>query len=160
LEQQGQVFLDKTKRKGGHQWAQEQIMMYIDSLKKRVSKHNTTNERNEGEIAAGTVKNFIQPIKLFYKAHDLPLINWEWIFKALPRARSASNDRAPTREEIHKVIQANDRRVKPIVLTMCSSVAGGACSTSNEHENIPFARYRRSTNLSHHIKVEVAKWPV
>jgi hypothetical protein len=120
LEQQGQVFLDKTKRKGGQQWAQEQIIMYIDSLKKRV-KQNTTNEHKEGEITAGTLKNFIQPIKLFYEAHDLPPLNWKWIFRAIPKARTSANDRAPTREEIHKLIQANDRRVKPILLVMCSS---------------------------------------
>jgi hypothetical protein len=121
LEQQGQAFLDEVK-KNGPQWAQEQIMMYMDSVKRRVKQNNRSDSsRKTGEIAAGTVKNFIQPIKLFYEAHDLPPINWKRIFKALPKGRRASNDRAPAKEEIRKAIQAKDRRVKPIVLVMCSS---------------------------------------
>jgi hypothetical protein len=96
--------------------------MYMDSVKRRVKQNNRSDSsRKTGEIAAGTVKNFIQPIKLFYEAHDLPPINWKRIFKALPKGRRASNDRAPAKDEICKAIQANDRRVKPIVLVMCSS---------------------------------------
>ena len=96
-------------------------MMYMDSLKKRVSKQNTTNERKSDAISAGTVRNYIQAIKSFYEAHDLPVTNWKRTSKAIPKARRVSNDRAPTREEIRKAIQANDRRVKPFILVMCSS---------------------------------------
>jgi hypothetical protein len=41
--------------------------------------------------------------------------------KALPKARSWSNDRAPTIEEIRKLVGFTDRRIKPIVYTRCSS---------------------------------------
>jgi integrase len=120
IEQQGQAFLEQVKQ--NPQRAQDNIMMYMDSLKKRVSKQNTTNERKSDAISAGTVRNYIQAIKSFYEAHDLPpTINWRRISKAIPKARRVSNDRAPTREEIRKAIQANDRRVKPIILVMCSS---------------------------------------
>lgn len=38
-----------------------------------------------------------------------------------PRARQAANDRAPTLEEIRKIIEYPDRRIKPLVCTMVSS---------------------------------------
>ena len=122
MEQQGQAFIDEVKR-NGQQWAQEQIMLFMNSQKKRVRHQNTTttNDRKKDEISASTIRGYIHPIKLFYEAHDLPPINWRRITRALPKARKASNDRAPTREEIRKVIGAKDRRVKPIVLVMCSS---------------------------------------
>jgi hypothetical protein len=130
LEQQGRLFLDEVRQNnndddGGKQWAQEHIMLYLDSLKKRVKHQNKgdddSSSRKKGEISAGTLKNYIPPLKLFYESHNLPQINWRLISRALPKSRKASNDRAPTREEIRKVIGARDRRVKPIVLVMCSS---------------------------------------
>ena len=41
LEQQGQAFLDET-RHNGQQWAQEQIVMFMDSIKGRVKQNNNT----------------------------------------------------------------------------------------------------------------------
>ena len=41
--------------------------------------------------------------------------------KGLPRAVQAANDRAPTLEEIQKLVEYTDRRIKPIVYTMVSS---------------------------------------
>ncbi len=40
---------------------------------------------------------------------------------ALPKARKASNDRPPTLEEIRKLVEYPDHRIKPIVYVMCSS---------------------------------------
>jgi integrase len=45
----------------------------------------------------------------------------EKITRGLPRGRQASNDRAPTIEEIRKLLDYPDRRIKPIVSTMVSS---------------------------------------
>ena len=39
----------------------------------------------------------------------------------MPSGRRASNDRAPTIEEIQKLVEYPDRRIKPIIFTMCSS---------------------------------------
>ena len=47
-------------------------------------------------------------------------INWRRISKGLPKARNASNDRAPTIEEIRKLVEYPDRRIKPIVYAMAS----------------------------------------
>ena len=68
------------------------------------------------------MKNLYRPIKTFYEAHDdLPTINWNWIAKGLPRSKSySSSDRAPTLDEIRKLVEYPDRRIKAIVYTMAN----------------------------------------
>lgn len=111
MEQQGQTFLDKAK--DNPHWAQESIIDFIDFHKKRVLKK---------ELAAGTLMNFFQPIKLFCEMNDLTTLNWKRLSKALPKVKSySSNDRAPTVEEIRKLVEYPDRRIKPLVYVMCSS---------------------------------------
>ena len=52
--------------------------------------------------------------------NDLSL-SWKRIRRGLPRGRKAANDRAPTIEEIQKLVEYPDRRIKPIIYTMASS---------------------------------------
>lgn len=78
-------------------------------------------ERTEkGEITAATLGNFVKPLKLYCEISDVQ-IPWKKIVRGLPRGREAANDRAPTLEEIRKLVQYPDRRIKPIVYTMASS---------------------------------------
>ena len=49
------------------------------------------------------------------------MIPWKKITRGLPRVRRYADDRAPTIEEIRKIIEYPDRRIKAIVLTMVSS---------------------------------------
>jgi hypothetical protein len=49
------------------------------------------------------------------------VFNWNKIRRGLPVARQAANDRAPTTEEIQKLTDYPDRRIKPIVYAMISS---------------------------------------
>ena len=49
------------------------------------------------------------------------LISWKRITRGLPRGRKWADDRAPTMDEIRKVVEYPDRRIKPIVYTMVSS---------------------------------------
>lgn len=51
--------------------------------------------------------------------NDLSL-GWKKIRRGLPRGRKAANDRAPTIEEIQKLVEYPDRRIKPIIYTMAS----------------------------------------
>ena len=48
-------------------------------------------------------------------------IPWKRVTKGLPKARNYADDRAPTIEEIRKIIEYPDRRIKPIVCPMASS---------------------------------------
>src|SRR5829696_4137853 len=48
-------------------------------------------------------------------------IPWEKITRGLPRGRRYADDRAPTLEEIRKLCESPDRRIKPLVYTMVSS---------------------------------------
>jgi integrase len=48
-------------------------------------------------------------------------INWKKIRRGLPPRKNAADDRPPTREEIKKLLDYPDRRIKVIVLVMLSS---------------------------------------
>jgi hypothetical protein len=49
------------------------------------------------------------------------VFNRKKITRGMPRVRQVANDRAPTKEEIQKLIEYPYRRIKPIVCTMASS---------------------------------------
>jgi integrase len=108
LEEQANEFLNKARQ--NIQWAQDSMMKFLDFHKERVRRE---------ELAAGTLKNYYRAAKLFCEMNDLTL-NWKRISKGLPRAKNSSNDRAPTIEEIRKLIEYPDRRIKPIVYAMAS----------------------------------------
>jgi hypothetical protein len=74
-----------------------------------------------GEIAESTISNYYKAAKLFCEMNDVSTINWKKIRRGIPRGRQASNDRAPTTEEIQKLVEYPDRRIKPIMYTMLSS---------------------------------------
>jgi integrase len=72
------------------------------------------------EITVGTVRNYAKAIKLFYEMSDLT-VAWQKIMRGLPRGRRYADDRAPTLEEIRRITDYPDRRIKPIVYMMASS---------------------------------------
>ncbi len=51
---------------------------------------------------------------------DVP-ISWKKINQGLPKIRRFADDRAPTLEEVQKISEYPDRRIKGIVYTMASS---------------------------------------
>jgi integrase len=105
LEEQGQTSLDYAKQEDRN-WLSQQIMLYLDNEKQKVLRK---------EISAGTLKTLWTPIKTFCDAYvgDLPPINWKRISKSMPKFRPWSNDRVPTIEEVRKLVEYPDRRIKP-----------------------------------------------
>jgi hypothetical protein len=117
LEEQVKAFIEKSK-KNGAQWIQSSIISFVNHYKQRIIK-----DRN---LAAGTLKSYLATIKLFCDMNDdiipgVTTINWKKINRGLPPAKTKANDRAPTIEEIKKLVEYPDRRIKPLVYTMCSS---------------------------------------
>jgi hypothetical protein len=72
------------------------------------------------DISGATLTNYVKTIKLFCEMDEI-LIPWKKIARGLPRGRKFADDRAPTIEEIHRITEYPDRRIKAIVFTMCSS---------------------------------------
>jgi site-specific recombinase XerC len=75
---------------------------------------------NRKEITGATVRNYLKSIKLFCEMADIP-ITWKKITRGLPRGKNYADDRIPTIEEIQKLLEYPDRRIKAIVYTMTSS---------------------------------------
>ena len=69
------------------------------------------------EITASTLGNYVKTIKMFCDVTDIT-IQWKKITRGLPKGKRYADDRAPTLEEINKIIEYPDRRMKPIVYTM------------------------------------------
>lgn len=109
LDEQAKQFL--TNARTNPQWAQENLMSFIEFQKERVTRN---------EISESTITNYYKATKLFCVMNDL-VLNWKKISRGLPVGRRAANDRAPNIDEIRKLIEYPDRRIKAIVFTMISS---------------------------------------
>jgi integrase len=72
------------------------------------------------EIVVSTIYNQLKPIKLLCEINDIT-VSWKKVTMGLPKERKYAEDRAPTIEEIQKLVEYPDRRIKSIVLTMLSS---------------------------------------
>lgn len=92
-------------------WVFNSIIKFLQFQKDRVQRE---------EITGATLRNFVKSIKLFCEMSDIP-IAWKKITRGLPKMRRHADDRAPTIEEIQKICEYPDRRIKGIVYTMASS---------------------------------------
>ena len=110
LEAKSKLFIVKAIKKE-NSWVSANLMKFLSYQKERVER---------GEITYGTVRNYYKPIKLFLEMNEIEL-SWKKIARGLPKGRKHAADRAPTIQEIQKLIEYPDRRIKAIVFTMCSS---------------------------------------
>jgi integrase len=92
-------------------WALSSVIKYVEMNKDRIERK---------EISAGTLLNNVKVIKLFSEMNDIPL-PWKKITRGLPKSRRYADDRAPTLEELQKIMEYPDRRIKAIISTMVSS---------------------------------------
>jgi hypothetical protein len=92
-------------------WALNSVLKFVQFQKDRVDKK---------EISGATVRNYVKSIKLFCEMADMA-IPWKKITRGLPKGKKYADDRIPTLEEIRKIVEYPDRRIKSIVYTMSSS---------------------------------------
>jgi integrase len=109
LEKQASDFLSRAN--DNPQWAYHSFIRFMSYQKERASR---------GDIAESTISNYYKAAKLFCEMNDL-VLNWKKISRGIPQGRHAANDRAPTLEELKKLIDYPDRRMKPIVYLMVST---------------------------------------
>ena len=115
LKTQAQEFVNKAK--GNDQFVYTNFLNFILAQNRRVDKK---------EITAGTVRNYYKAAKLFCEMNDI-IVNWKKIAKGLLKEKEYGDDRAPTVDELIQIMKYPDRRVRPIVLVMCTSgIRGGA----------------------------------
>lgn len=108
VEQAEQFYLKASK---DLPWCEQNLMAFVEYEKERARR---------GEISECTIPNYYRATKLFCEMNDI-ILNWKKISRGLPRAGKAANDRAPTLEEIKRIVEYPDRRIKSIVYTMASS---------------------------------------
>ena len=87
------------------------LIRFINSQKVRIQNK---------EISEATLGNYVKTIKLFCSMNDI-MVNWKKISKGMPPVKNYSDDRIPTMNEIHKLLEHPDRRIRVIVLVMMSS---------------------------------------
>ncbi len=110
IEEKSKKFVYLAKEKGNG-WAFNAILKFMQFQLDRA---------NRKEITGSTVRNYLKSIKLFCEMADFQ-IAWKKISRGLPRAKNYSDDRIPTMEEIRKLLEYPDRRLKSIIYTMASS---------------------------------------
>ncbi len=110
VKEKSSVFVDLA-RKEGNGWIFNQVLRFMQFQLERF---------NRKEITGSTIRNYLKSIKLFCELADFS-IPWKKITRGLPKAKNYSDDRIPTIDEIRKLLEYPDRRLKSIIITMASS---------------------------------------
>jgi hypothetical protein len=66
------------------------------------------------------ISNYLKAILAFYKINDV-ILNADKISKFLPEYKKLKKDRACAREEIHKLVDMADERIKTVIYILVSS---------------------------------------
>jgi integrase len=110
VEQKSVEFFRFAKNKSQDE-VEDIIIRFVSFQKERIDRH---------EITAGTLRNYVKAIKLFCRMNRIS-ISWDIIVRYLPKVKQYANDRIPTVDEMRKLIQYPDRRIKLIILLSVST---------------------------------------
>jgi hypothetical protein len=91
-------------------WASNKLKEFVSSQIERAIK---------GEISYMTIRNHYRATKLFCEMNEIEL-SWKKISRGIPKGREYGDDRIPTIEEIRKIMDYPDRRIKAVVSMMVS----------------------------------------
>jgi hypothetical protein len=100
-------FLKKTRE--DPEWVED--MQFISSQIERL---------NGGEVAAATISNYYKAVKLFLEMNRITL-SWKILRRGVPTGNMAADDRAPNLEELQRLVECSDPRIKALVYAMASS---------------------------------------
>ena len=109
LEIDSKTFVKESRKNPS--FTSSSIMSFIRFQKERIEK---------GKIVSASMSNYYKPIKLFCDMNDISL-NWKKITRTIPKIKKRSTDRIPNLDEIKKLLNYTDRRLKPAILVMMSS---------------------------------------
>jgi hypothetical protein len=87
------------------------IATYIKEEKKLVE---------SGQLSSGTLENHIKPIKVLLDANRIP-IHWKSLHKLYPRRQTTIKDRAYTKQELQKMLEAARDITDKVIITLFSS---------------------------------------
>jgi hypothetical protein len=110
IEQKAIKFCDFVKSSSQEE-VEDLIIRFVLFQKERIDKK---------EITSGTLRNYVKAIKLLCRMNRITIF-WDIILRSLPKVKHHANDRIPTVQEIKKLIEYPDRRIKPIVLLSVST---------------------------------------
>jgi integrase len=103
--------MKETENNDNVKWAYACVVKFLQYQKDRYDKK---------EISGSTVRGYYKAVKLFAEVNGI-LLPWSKIKRGLPRGRHYADDRIPTLDEIRKLVEYPDRRIKAIIFTMASS---------------------------------------
>ena len=100
-------FIREVKRRP--KWFEEDFIKFIGEVKK--------------SSATSTVAFWRDSLKRFLEINRVKGVDWEYINQFLPKVVKSGQDRAPTIEELRKVVSVADLRTKCLILFLSSSGA-------------------------------------
>jgi hypothetical protein len=109
IEELCRIFVEKGKQDPN--WIINKLVTFLREYKDRYDRR---------EISGSTIRNYVKVVKLLCEMNDIA-IPWKKITRGLPKGRQWADDRTPSIDEIRKLCGYPDRRIKPLIYTMCSS---------------------------------------
>ena len=77
--------------------------------------------KRRSEIASATIHMYVGAVHSFLVYEEIEKFNWKKVNRTLPPRRAFGLDRAPRIEEIRQLLGVSDKRLKVVILIMCSS---------------------------------------